>query len=77
MKIQKSASNEFCRTTKADCPSEASEGDDPKVEALIRDLMLGMADLEAGRYKVYASGQELFDDIKKNGRERVVRRTSS
>jgi hypothetical protein len=43
----------------------------------MRDPMLGMADLEAGRYEGCTSGQELFDDIKKRGRQRVVGRTSS
>jgi antitoxin ParD1/3/4 len=48
-----------------------------KREALKRDIMVGMADLEAGRYKTYDSGQELFDDIKKRGRGQIAKRTKS
>ena len=42
-----------------------------KLEALKREIELGMTDLEAGRHKTYASGQELLDDIKKRGRRRT------
>jgi len=45
-----------------------------KLEALKRDIMIGVADLEAGRFKTYASGEELFDDIKKRGYRRNDRR---
>ena len=48
-----------------------------KREALKRDIMAGVADLEAGRYKTYSSGQELFDDIKKRGRQRIARRAKT
>ena len=48
-----------------------------KREALKRDIMVGMADLEAGRYKTYDSGQELFDDIKKRGRQQIAKRAKS
>src|SRR5262245_51013697 len=48
-----------------------------KLEALKSDIMLGVADLEAGRYKTYASGQDLFDDIKKRGRRRIAKRAKS
>ena len=48
-----------------------------KREALKRDIMAGVADLEAGRYKTYSSGQELFDDIKKRGRQQIARRAKT
>jgi len=44
-----------------------------KLEVLKRDIMVGVADLEAGRYKTYVSGQDLSDDIKKRGRQRIAR----
>jgi hypothetical protein len=37
-----------------------------KLEALKRDAMVGVADLEAGGYKTYASGRDVFVDIKGN-----------
>jgi hypothetical protein len=43
-----------------------------KLEALKRHIMAGMADVEAGRYKTYASGREVFDDIKTRGRQRIA-----
>jgi antitoxin ParD1/3/4 len=44
------------------------------LEALKREIMIGMADLEAGRFKTYSSGQDLFDDIKNRGHRRIDRR---
>ena len=46
-------------------------------EALKRDIMVGMADLDAGRYKTYGSGQELFDEVKKRGRQQMAKRAKS
>jgi Arc/MetJ-type ribon-helix-helix transcriptional regulator len=48
-----------------------------KLEALKRDIMAGVADLEAGRYKTYASGRDVFDEIKKGGRRRIVKQATS
>jgi antitoxin ParD1/3/4 len=43
-----------------------------KLEALKRDTMVGVVDLEAGRHKTYASGRDVFHDIKNRGRRRIV-----
>ena len=48
-----------------------------KLEALKQDIMLGLADLEAGRYQTYASGNDLFDETKKRGRQRIAKPTKS
>jgi antitoxin ParD1/3/4 len=48
-----------------------------KLEALKRDIMVGVADLEAGRYKTYASGRDVFDEIKKGGRRRIAKKATS
>ena len=48
-----------------------------RIEGLKRDITLGVADLEAGRYKRYASGRDLFDDITKRGRQRIAKRAKS
>jgi hypothetical protein len=34
-----------------------------KLKALKRDTMSGMSDLEAGGYRTYPSGRDVFDDI--------------
>jgi len=48
-----------------------------KLEALKRDIMTGVADLEAGRYKSYTSGVELLNEIKERGRQRIANRRKS
>jgi len=45
-----------------------------KLEALKRDIMIGVADLDAGRFKTYSSGQDLFGDIRNRGQRRIERR---
>jgi hypothetical protein len=46
-----------------------------QLEALKRDIAIGVADLEAGRYQTYAgeNAMKLAEEVSRSGRERLER----
>ena len=48
-----------------------------KLETLKRDIMVGVNDLKKGRYKTYTSGQDVFNEIKRRGRQGIEKRSKS
>ena len=47
------------------------------VEELRQEIQAGAEQIKQGQYQVYASADELMDDIERRGRERLVARLAN